>query len=348
MAKPFRLKRFDPVFFISHLLFVGLSYTIYLAPFIAPSTFPYFGFIPIFYPILALLNLVFLIIIFLRRRIYAILFLILNIGLLPPLNKSYQYFGDQITTEADFKVITYNVHYLRSDGFADFFNREDADLILLQETYWRDDLNKELKDSAFADYYHERHGLIQIFSKYPIIEFQKILSEGKNTVATAAYADLDLGYDTIRIVNVYLETMLIDKKWVKASVENGVNDMESAKENSKILKNKLTTGFLHHQKQVKKILPYIYNSPHPVLLAGDLNAVPNSYEYQQINYFLKDAYVKVGQSPGTSFHDFKYPLRLDYLFYSDEFLPVSYRVLTDVNLSDHYPVVGTFRLPVKD
>src|SRR5690606_24211447 len=125
----------------------------------------------------------------------------------------------------------------------------------------------------------------------------------------------------------------IDKKLVEESL-----DTDKTEENSKKIKNKLVKGFLEHEVQIKKIIPYIVNSKHPVILAGDLNSVPNSYEYQQFLYRLNDAYDKVGKSAGTSFHEFGYPLRLDYIFHSDEITPVKYKVLRNVKISDHYPV----------
>ncbi len=341
MDRGLRLRGLDPVLFVSHILFLGFSYLIYLAPHIAPSTLPYFGFIPIIYPILVLANLILIILLFWRRTPYALLFLLLSIGLYFPLSKSYQFFGKSVATVPDFKIITLNGQYLRQPGFAEFFNQEKADVVLLQEVYWRNEKFEALKDSAFADYYHEKHSIIQIFSKYPIIEFKRIFSDGDGNAGLAAYADLDLGDDTIRVINVYLEPMFIDKELVKEVV----NDVETAEKNSKVLKNKLTRGFLKHEQQIKQILPYISGSKHPVLLAGDLNAVPNSYEYQQIIYWLNDAYPQIGKTSGTSFHDFKYPLRLDYIFHSSEFLPVKYAVNKNVKLSDHYPVVGYYKLP---
>lgn len=342
MAKKgtFRLTGLDPVFFIFHLLFLGITYTIYLAPHIAPSTFPYFGLIPIAYPILVFGNIVLVFLLFWKRVTYAVLFLILSIGLYQPLTKTYQYFGKEVTTESNFKMITFNAHYLKQDGFDEFFKKENADLVVLQEVYWRNDAFNQLKDSTFGDYYHEKHSIIQFFSKYPIIETKKILSGENETTAYAAYVDIDTGKDTIRVINVYLESMLIDKSLVKETL-----DQEKAEENSKKIGGKLTRGFLEHEKQIKTLISYITNSKHPVILAGDLNSVPNSYEYQQLIYWLNDAYPAVGKSSGTSFHEFKYPMRLDYIFHSDEIIPVKYGVLHDVKLSDHYPVVGHFKLP---
>lgn len=342
MAKrrPFRLSGWDPVFFTFHLIFLGISYTIYLAPHIAPSTFPYFGLIPIVYPLLILANALLILYLFWKRTLYAVLFLLLSIGLYPPLTKTYQFFGKDVLEEPNFKMITYNGQYLRKDGFESFFKKENADLVILQEVYWKNKNFEQLKDSAFGDYYHERHSIIQFFSKYPIIETKKILSGENGTTAHAAYIDIDTGTDTIRIINVYLESMLIDKKLVKETL-----DTEKAEENSDKIKSKLAKGFLEHEKQIKKIIPYIVNSRHPVILAGDLNSVPNSYEYQQILYRLKDAYPEVGKASGTTFHEFKYPLRLDYIFHSDKILPVKIEVLRSEKLSDHYPVAGYFRIP---
>lgn len=342
MAKKgtFRLTGLDPVFFIFHLLFLGITYTIYLAPHISPSTFAYFGLIPIVFPLLVLGNLILIFLLFWRRTAYAILFLFLSIGLYPPLTKSFQYFGEEPAVEPNFKMITFNALYLREEGFHEFFKNQDADLILLQEVYWRNETFNQLKDSTLGDYYHEKNVITQFFSKYPIIEFKQILAGKDKSTGYAAYADIDTGKDTIRVINVYLGSMQIDKTLVKETL-----DQEMAEENSKKIGGKLTRGFLEHEKQIKAIAPYIVSSKHPVILAGDLNSVPNSFEYRQILYRLKDAYPQVGKSSGTSFHEFKYPLRLDYIFHSEEITPVKYEVLHDVKLSDHYPVVGYFKLP---
>ncbi len=340
MAKGLRLSGLDPVFFTFHLLFLGITYSIYLAPHIAPSTFPYFGLIPIFYPLLVLGNILLIVLLFFRRVLYALLFVVLAAGLYPPLSKTYQFYGKEVSAEPNFKMITFNGQYLREDGFEAFFRDENADLVVLQEVYWKGKKFEKMRDSVFQDYYHEKHSIIQFFSKYPIIETKKIILGENRTTGHAAYADIDTGKDTIRIINIYLESMLIDKDLVKETL-----DTERAEENSKKITNKLSRGFLEHEKQIQKIIPYIVGSKHPIILAGDLNSVPNSYEYQQFIYRLNDAYHAVGKSSGTTFHEFKYPLRLDYIFHSDEIMPVKVEVKRGRKLSDHYPVVGYFRLP---
>lgn len=340
VRRKLQLKGLDPVFFVSHILLLIISYSIYLAPHIAPSTFPYFGLVPIVYPLLVIINLAVVTILLFRRQTYGVLFLILTLGLFPPLIKTYQFFGKKIVTQPDLKVLSYNAHYFREDGFIEFFNKENADVVLLQEVYSRNSRFKLIKDSAFQNYYHEKNAIVHVFSKYPIIEFKKILSGEDGSTGYAAYADIDTGSDTIRFINVYLESMLLDKELVKQSI-----DVDHAEENSKVISSKLASGFLMHEKQIKQLLPIIWNSKHPIIFAGDLNSVPNSYEYQQITYWLKDAYFEVGKSSGTTFDDFKYPVRLDYIFHTKDLLATKLEVVQNVKLSDHSPVIGYFKLP---
>src|SRR5690606_35957130 len=116
MAKGFRLRGLDPVFFFSHLFYLGLSFCIYLGPHIAPSTFPYFVFLPIIYPSLVLINRIVIVSLFWKRAPYAIVFLLLSIGLYFPVSKSYQYFGKKPDLESNLKIITLNGQYLRQPG----------------------------------------------------------------------------------------------------------------------------------------------------------------------------------------------------------------------------------------
>lgn len=119
---------------------------------------------------------------------------------------------------------------------------------------------------------------------------------------------------------------------------------EEDEQKVKNIVKRLIPIFKSHQEQVKIIRENIDHSPYPVIVAGDFNAVPNSYEYYKISEGLKDAFYEVGRGSGTSFHDYKYPLRIDYIFTSESIKPVSYKVDRSVNLSDHFPVVTTFKI----
>ena len=123
---------------------------------------------------------------------------------------------------------------------------------------------------------------------------------------------------------------------------NGNSDEDERKVKN-VIKRMIPT-FKMHQEQISTIRESIDNSPYPVILAGDFNSVPNSYEYYHLLDGLQDAFVEAGQGSGTSFHDYKFPIRIDYIFSSKTIKPLSYKVDRSVKLSDHFPVMATFKL----
>jgi endonuclease/exonuclease/phosphatase family metal-dependent hydrolase len=53
--------------------------------------------------------------------------------------------------------------------------------------------------------------------------------------------------------------------------------------------------FQAHEDQIKKIRKAVDFSPYPVILAGDFNSVPNSYEYYNLGKDLQDAFLAAGK-----------------------------------------------------
>ena len=126
-----------------------------------------------------------------------------------------------------------------------------------------------------------------------------------------------------------------------------VKPVESLEENKTKVKDivrKLVPTFKIHEKEIVDIRKAIDYSPYPVILAGDFNAVPNSHEYYELGRGLVDAFVAVGRGSSTSFHDYKFPIRIDYIFTSKEIKAISYRVDRSVKLSDHFPVIAEFKI----
>ena len=110
------------------------------------------------------------------------------------------------------------------------------------------------------------------------------------------------------------------------------------------IRRKLSPIFKVHQEEVATIRKAIDESPYPVMLVGDFNAVPNSYEYYHLGKGLTDAFVEVGRGSSTSFHDYKFPIRIDYIFTSKEIKPIRYRVDRSIKSSDHFPVIAEFKI----
>ena len=153
------------------------------------------------------------------------------------------------------------------------------------------------------------------------------------------YADVRVKGKRIRFVNVYLEPFQLHKSMVKPT-----SDLDENGTKAKSLVRRFIPVFKKHEEQVQILKNFIEKSPYPVILAGDFNSVPNSYEYYTISGVLKDCFLESGKGLATSFHDYKIPIRIDYVFSSDNLKSTEYKVDRSQKLSDHYPVLVKFSL----
>jgi endonuclease/exonuclease/phosphatase family metal-dependent hydrolase len=95
-------------------------------------------------------------------------------------------------------------------------------------------------------------------------------------------------------------------------------------------------------KQVEIVTNHILNSPYPVIVCGDFNDSPISYNYRQMRRNLNDAFIEAGAGVGHTYKGFFPSFRIDYILYNQEFKATSYSSPRIV-FSDHYPVVATLR-----
>ncbi len=339
--KGFRLNFFNKIVFLLNFLLLLIAYSVYLNRFFAPSVLPYFNFISIGYSIVFVLVIFFFIYwLFVSWR-HAIVIFILSLGVLNIFSLSYPigFFKNKSTEKPDLSVLSFNAHFLKDDGTDALILENKTDVMLFQEAY--ESNFRHIKEDL-KNYYSEHYNLIAFYSKYPIIETKQINFPEDSNRGIAAYIDIDTGKDTIRIINVYFEPMKIDKGLVKSTIEADNKDEVEVK--TKKIENKLVAGMIRHEKQLKDIIPYIRNTKHPVILGSDLNSTPASYEYQQFNRYLIDSYLEVGSGNATTFHGFKFPIRIDYLFHSEDITPIDGHIIRK-KFSDHYPVFVNYKLP---
>ena len=218
------------------------------------------------------------------------------------------------------------------DKLKEYLKNSGADVILLQE-----DSGKELTDLGYQA--SNPHGIFTVLSKHKIVDIKVINPEDEYVRIPCIQIDIEIKGKVYRFIDVYLHPFSFDKDMVKL---NG--DSEQNEEKAKNVIKKLIPTFKKHQDQVEVIKEIVKNSPYPVILAGDFNSVPNSYEYYHLLDGLQDAFVEAGSGSATSFHDYKFPIRIDYIFTSKSIQPMSYKVDRSVKISDHYPVVATFKL----
>lgn len=96
--------------------------------------------------------------------------------------------------------------------------------------------------------------------------------------------------------------------------------------------------------QVERIMDLLAGSEEPVVLTGDLNAVPHSPEIAPLYTRYDDAWVEGGEGDGFTFSAADPDRRIDYVFVSPEIAVESTAVL-HTTASDHLPVVADLELP---
>lgn len=96
--------------------------------------------------------------------------------------------------------------------------------------------------------------------------------------------------------------------------------------------------------QLDSILSYADSLNKPVIWVGDLNFTADSKEYQSIPSHWKEAGAVAGDL-GNTYTSLDSGTRIDYIWYdSRKFELVEYRVMTEVTISDHYPVWAVLRM----
>lgn len=260
----------------------------------------------------------------------ALFFLAVTLMMMMPIRRWVNW-SSKSSEKPNLKVVTMNVKFCSfgKDEIDDYLKKTDADIILTQEAR---------RGFEVPGYKHRISDLqiVALNSKTEVIKQEKLATFSNGN---AFYADIKFEGKIIRIVNVYLNPFSFDKQMVKP-----VEDLQENKTKVKDIIRKLVPTFKIHQKEIIDIRKAIDNSPYPVILAGDFNSVPNSYEYYELGKGLSDAFVEVGRGSATSFHDYKFPIRIDYIFTSKEIKPISYRVDRSVKLSDHFPVIAEFKV----
>lgn len=317
---------------------LAAGYGVYFNQWIRPGWFPLFNLLALGFPVIFSVNALLILFWILYRWKIGLLFIILSLPLLFALKNIFQFNASSETTESNMKLITYNVRYFfdEPDGIIATFKKENADVILIQEM----GPNPEwIIDQSTADrpYYFENFNSLGIASKYPILEAQ--VFRQKPYPNTFCYADIAFPTDTVRVINFYLESLHIDQKAIKQA---GINSEIS--DHGKNIIRKVITASTVHQQQIEDIRKNVLASPHPVIVAGDMNSVPNSYEYFTISRGLKDVFRIAGTGFSTTYPGFRVPLRLDQIFVSRDFSVKNYRIIRN-NDSDHYPVIAELQLP---
>jgi endonuclease/exonuclease/phosphatase family metal-dependent hydrolase len=101
---------------------------------------------------------------------------------------------------------------------------------------------------------------------------------------------------------------------------------------------------LERTAQAQRIAELLAPSPEPVVLAGDLNAVPEAPELAPLLGAFADAWTRAGDGPGFTIPVEAPNRRIDYVLTSPEIEARSAHVIA-TTASDHLPVVADLAVP---
>lgn len=348
------------LFFAIYILALFSLLLSYLAPYISPEKFWLPAFFGLIYPVILIINIFFMIWWAIRRKKKFFLALIVILSGWVHIRNLFQINLTSSENSTDkIKVMSWNVHVFdlynwkhnkeTRNKIFDLIAEEAPAIICLQEVY-SDDNRKfvtldTLAEIQTAKYFHSEftttantvhHFGIATFSKYPIVQKGKIeFHTSANNICI--YTDLKIGNDTVRVYNMHLQSVLLkekDYKFIEAVVENKKsNELES----SKNILRRLKLAFMKRAIQADLVKDHIDKCPYPVIVCGDFNDTPASYAYHTLSQNLTDAFTESGNGFGKTYNWISPFLRIDYIFYSEQFSSSDYQTLHDT-LSDHFPI----------
>lgn len=336
----------------------------YLAPFIHPNTFKLIPFFGLAYPIIIIINLIFLIsYAFAKSRWFFYILAVLLIGGKLHLRVfGFGSDGNKVIPEKTIKLLSYNVRLfdVYNAGFNDDFSNRDsifsylkneqADIICFQEFYIQDNLHKKsfptkdsLHDLLKMKEFHSRMTFnknfknyfgVAIFSKYPMItkghiDFDDTIG---NTNNFCVFSDIVFNKDTFRIYNAHFQSVKFQED--DYAVFNDTQITGKKKSNLLNMFQKLGVAFQKRAGQAQKVIEHIRQSPYPVVICGDFNDTPFSYTYNLFYSNLLDAFKNCSKGFGFTYAG-KVPAgRIDYIFHSDKIESSKFTIQKNV-FSDH-------------
>jgi endonuclease/exonuclease/phosphatase family metal-dependent hydrolase len=314
-----------------------------ITPFVTIDQLPILPYLSLVVPIIVIVNLLFVLYWSLVRKRFTLVSLTALLIAFMFHGTFYELrFRDWPVLDEDLSVMSFNTRgfdpygQLHSDHVAediiDFVKTQDPDIVCFQEF-------DHSRIPNFMQYpyhvFHYRSGIRTfvpqaIFSKYPIVGEGSLNfpDSGNNTI----YADIVYQKDTVRIYNVHLQSYKFVPK------RGHVKELATVQ-----FYRRLNNAFHLQQQQAEMVAGHMAATPYPKILCGDLNNTQFSKVYRVLRNHMTDSFRAKGAGYGRTFNFKYYPLRIDFIFGSLDFEVRAHKNFTPV-LSDHFPVMASFRL----
>ena len=347
------IQRFKHFFKWCNLLVVIATLLAGAAPYASPSYGWILSLFGMAFPLLLLLNLLFVVFWISTKNSY---FLFSLICILVCWNAVTGFLGFNTrspTDTVDLTVMSFNCR-----AFYDFNNERSTkkpilqllddypvDIICLQEF----PLNPKTKQqyiqaiqqtTGLSHLYQPRQHALAIFSKYPMKQQASLDSD--QVASGCVFADVLHPQGNIRVYNVHLKSNRVSDDANKVLKDPDLQK-KSTWVGAKNILGKIRRAAKVRADQAKRIQQHLAKSPHPVVLCGDINETPQSYTYRLLTQTLNDSFREKGTGRGTTYAGNIPALRIDYILASKHLSIVDYVTVRD-KISDHYPIISSINM----
>lgn len=278
------------------------------------------------------------------------------------LNRSYS-LGSKVVAPNSVRVMSFNVHmFVHVDGetnreqFASqvvgMVREQNPDLLCCQEFMafksgvTRPQCIEDFAESAGFQYiYYNRknnYGGNVIFSKYPITKVTEESGIGKEKVY-GVMVEVDAGEKgKFHLANVHLLSYMITDD--ELDVLTNTSERQRMDTVGKSVLHKLAHAFQRRSDELQEVLEGMPPMEGPVIICGDFNEPPLSYNYRQMQKAgYVDTFMEVGHGIKPTYAGKLPLLRIDYIWANDKVTPLCFKRHRE-KASDHYPIMLDFKI----
>lgn len=281
---------------------------------------------------------------------------------IPGFSKSYS-MGKKVEADSSIRIMSYNVHnFIHIDKTTDneqfahqvveMVREQRPDILCCQEfSGFKSGVTRQkcidifAEEAGFQYIYYNRHNNYAgnvIFSKYPIEKVSE-MSDFAKEYTYGVMVSVDAGEKgQFHVANVHLLSYKI--------TDNEINDLMSPQERQqyeklgKDLLRKLGFAFQRRSEEFERVLNGLRPVEGPVIVCGDFNEPPLSYNYRQMQKTgFVDTFTKVGRGIKPTYAGKLPLLRIDYAWANDGVTPLNFK-RHRWRASDHYPIILDFAI----
>jgi endonuclease/exonuclease/phosphatase family metal-dependent hydrolase len=341
------LKRFlTGIFLGANLGTILILWICCLSTWVSPEYHPLVSLIGLVFPIILLVNILFCLfwLIFKARLIWVPV-----VGMLAVSSYIYDFIPFNWRSEQPqdaLKVISFNVGGMTEEDqrlqLVEFVKEMGADIFCMQEVHGNWMGRADVKAMLDSMQYRCLKGSGEcIITRLPVVGDTIHISYPTRKNNSSLGCRLIYQDDTILVVNNHLESNALsddDKSEFKEMMKDP--QKEKVKKGSRNLAGKLGDAATYRGPQADSLVALVkaYGDRN-VILCGDFNDTPISYTYQRLARSMKSAYRDSGSGMGISFNQRGFPVRIDHIFMTKEWESSQTRIISRLDISDHYPIV---------